>query len=150
MKKSTHRETVKRIILRRPMFTYEIFNMVIHINIDALEDLLNSHDIEKWRLLLENYQSSPEEIAERIDELLVLLKRIRVFGYDDPHTVEILSSMDIRWFNQLRSTLYIMEEDLIVNSQDAVSELWDFFFKIEEDNSSISTILNVREVYEKR
>lgn len=50
-------------------------------------------------------------------------------GEQIPYILSDIYYKNVRWFNTLRSTLYIMEEDLLIASQPSVNELWNIFLK---------------------
>ena len=71
-------------------------------------------------------------------------------GEQIPYVLSDIYYKNVRWFNTLRSTLYIMEEDLLIASQPSVNELWNIFFEIEEDlQGNFVRKLKIRETYGK-
>lgn len=120
------------IKLSRSLSQDEIWHRILEINIKALESLLedNDNDINRWRFLLTNYQSSVEETRENAK----LLKEILENQYKKPGiSITFLRGVSSNWLNTFKSTLYMMEEDLIENSPEGVFNLWDIFFKVEEE-----------------
>ena len=120
------------IKLSRSLSQDEIWHRILEINIKALESLLedNDNDINRWRFLLTNYQSSVEETRENAK----LLKEILENQYKSPGiSITFLRGISSNWLNTFKSTLYMMEEDLIENSPEGVFNLWDIFFKVEEE-----------------
>lgn len=139
----------RTIALRRPLTKLNIFSMILDINIQALDNLLESDDLKKWEILMDNYQSSLEEVkkrAKQIREDLQMLKTV----VKNAKIVPLISlqGMDTKWYNTLKSTLYIMEEDLIMESQESVNELWgDFFYVDEQRADNLSKPLNIRSLW---
>ena len=139
----------RTIALRRPLTKLNIFSMILDINIQALDNLLESDDLKKWEILMDNYQSSLEEVkkrAKQIREDLQMLKTV----VKNAKIVPLISlqGMDTKWYNTLKSTLYIMEEDLIIESQESVNELWgDFFYVDEQRTDNLSKPLNIRSLW---
>lgn len=139
----------RTIALRRPLTKLNIFSMILDINIQALDNLLESDDLKKWEILMDNYQSSLEEVkkrAKQIREDLQMLKTV----VKNAKIVPLISlqGMDTKWYNTLKSTLYIMEEDLIMESQESVNELWgDFFYVDEQRTDNLSKPLNIRSLW---
>ena len=139
----------RTIALRRPLTKLNIFSMILDINIQALDNLLESDDLKKWEILMDNYQSSLEEVkkrAKQIREDLQMLKTVTKNAKIVP--LISLQGMDTKWYNTLKSTLYIMEEDLIMESQESVNELWgDFFYVDEQRTDNLSKPLNIRSLW---
>lgn len=135
------------IKLSRSLSQDEIWHRILEINIKALESLLeeNDNDINRWRFLLTNYQSSVEETRENAK----LLKEILENQYKKPGiSITFLRGISSNWLNTFKSTLYMMEEDLIENSPEGVFNLWDLFFKVEEERGlTYSKSLKLNMIY---
>ena len=135
------------IKLSRSLSQDEIWHRILEINIKALESLLedNDNDINRWRFLLTNYQSSVEETRENAK----LLKEILENQYKSPGiSITFLRGISSNWLNTFKSTLYMMEEDLIENSPEGVFNLWDIFFKVEEERGlTYSKSLKLNMIY---
>jgi hypothetical protein len=135
------------IKLSRSLSQDEIWHRILEINIKALESLLeeNDNDINRWRFLLTNYQSSVEETRENAK----LLKEILENQYKKPGiSITFLRGISSNWLNTFKSTLYMMEEDLIENSPEGVFNLWDLFFRVEEERGlTYSKSLKLNMIY---
>lgn len=125
----------------------EIWHRILEINIKALDSLLEDgdNDINKWRFLLTNYQSSVEETKQNARFLKSLFEnQYRKSGI----SITFLRTVSINWLNTFKSTLYMMEEDLIENSPEGVFHLWNLFFSIEEERGdSYSKSLKLNSIY---
>ena len=135
------------IRLSRILSASEIYHQVLNINIQALGKLASDedHDWGEWDLLVSNYQSSSEEMKANAN----LIKSILEAEYNKPGiSREFLHKLPLNWLNTLKSTLYMMEEDLIVNSTQGVFELWDIFFEVDEYRElTYSKKLNLKILY---
>lgn len=135
------------IKLSRSLSQDEIWHRILEINIKALESLLedNDNDINRWRFLLTNYQSSVEETRENAK----ILKEILENQYKKPGiSITFLRGVSSNWLNTFKSTLYMMEEDLIENSPEGVFNLWDVFFRVEEERGlTYSKSLKLNMIY---
>ena len=135
------------IKLSRSLSQDEIWHRILEINIKALESLLedNDNDINRWRFLLTNYQSSVVETRENAK----LLKEILENQYKSPGiSITFLRGISSNWLNTFKSTLYLMEEDLIENSPEGVFNLWDIFFRVEEERGlTYSKSLKLNMIY---
>ena len=134
-------------IISRSLSQDEIWHRILEINIKALESLLedNDNDINRWRFLLTNYQSSVEETRENAK----ILKEILENQYKSPGiSITFLRGVSSNWLNTFKSTLYMMEEDLIENSPEGVFNLWDIFFRVEEERGlTYSKSLKLNMIY---
>lgn len=139
----------RTIALRRPLTKLNIFSMILDINIQALDNLLESDDLKKWEILMDNYQSSLEEVKKRAKQIREDLQMLKTVAKNAKMVPLIsLQGMDTKWYNTLKSTLYIMEEDLIMESQESVNELWgDFFYVDEQRTDNLSKPLNIRSLW---
>ena len=135
------------IKLSRSLSQDEIWHRILEINIKALESLLeeNDNDINRWRFLLTNYQSSVEDTRENAR----ILKEILENQYKSPGiSITFLRGISSNWLNTFKSTLYMMEEDLIENSPEGVFNLWDLFFRVEEERGlTYSKSLKLNTIY---
>ena len=135
------------IKLSRSLSQDEIWHRILEINIKALESLLeeNDNDINRWRFLLTNYQSSVEDTRENAK----ILKEILENQYKSPGiSITFLRGVSSNWLNTFKSTLYMMEEDLIENSPEGVFNLWDLFFRVEEERGlTYSKSLKLNTIY---
>lgn len=135
------------IKLSRSLSSDEIWHRILEINIKALDSLLKDgdNDINRWRFLLTNYQSSVEETKENAR----MLKKLFEDQYNNCGiSISFLRTVPINWLNTFKSTLYMMEEDLIENSPEGVFHLWDLFFSVEEERElTYSRSLRLNSIY---
>ena len=123
----------------------DIWKNILEINIQAIYNLIESNDLDKWEFLLNNFQSSIEDVKglayNWIDSFRTEQNREYI-------SKTFLKRLPLRWLNTFKTTLYIMEEDLIQHSSEGVYNLWNTFFEIEEDrNLNYSINLNLKTVY---
>lgn len=123
----------------------DIWKNILEINIQAIYNLIESNDLDKWEFLLNNFQSSIEDLKglayNWIDSFRTEQNREYI-------SKTFLRRLPLRWLNTFKTTLYIMEEDLIQHSSEGVYNLWNTFFEIEEDrNLNYSINLNLKTVY---
>lgn len=123
----------------------DIWKNILEINIQAIYNLLESNDLDKWEFLLNNFQSSIEDVKglayHWIDSFRTEQNREYI-------SRTFLRKLPIKWLNTFKTTLYIMEEDLIQHSSEGVYNLWNIFFEIEDDRSlNYSMNLNLKTVY---
>ena len=123
----------------------DIWKNILEINIQAIYNLIESNDLDKWEFLLNNFQSSIEDVKglayNWIDSFRTEQNREYI-------SKTFLRRLPLKWLNTFKTTLYIMEEDLIQHSSEGVYNLWNTFFEIEEDrNLNYSMNLNLKTVY---
>ena len=104
-------------------------------------------NVEKEKILSDDVMKSPHRKRRNLSQR----KKDRLNeGEQIPYILSDIYYKNVRWFNTLRSTLYIMEEDLLIASQPSVNELWNIFFEIEEDlQGNFVRKLKIRETYGK-
>ena len=123
----------------------DIWKNILEINIQAIYNLLESNDLDKWEFLLNNFQSSIEDVK---DLAYNWINSFRTEQNREYINKTFLRRLPLRWLNTFKTTLYIMEEDLIQHSSEGVYNLWNTFFEIEEDrNLNYSINLNLKTVY---
>lgn len=123
----------------------DIWKNILEINIQAIYNLLESNDLDKWEFLLNNFQSSIEDVKGLAYNWIYSFRTEQNKGYVSR---TFLRKLPLRWLNTFKTTLYIMEEDLIQHSSEGVYNLWNTFFEIEEDrNLNYSINLNLKTVY---
>lgn len=127
-----------------------VLYFLLDINIKALDNIINDPDsFRDWEILLLNYQSSTQEMVQKVKYIKSFLSSFKTIGgfQLSSHIVlgEIIKKYPA-WFNTLRSTLFDMEESLMFDygySMETIQELWSTFFTVEEDyNMSYYKILN--------
>lgn len=123
-------KTLNFRLLRKDLKTVEIYRMILSTNILALEELKLKKDYKEWKLLIDNYQSSNEEIELLINNKIKEFKEQYTLSISTIST-RYLMQMDIKWYNTLKSTLYIMEDELIDKYQNSVINLWALFFEVD-------------------
>lgn len=112
------------------MTELDLFRKVLEINIQSLEELINDCDAlyERWRLLIDNFHCSKEQL---LDEITRMLHKFKLWYVSESLPDLAIHSINIKWFNTLRSTFYMIEDEYINNNGTAVFMLWEWFFKVE-------------------
>ena len=143
-----NKQSIANIIcLSRDLSQDEIYHQLLRINIQALDKLIidDDRDWNTWRFLVTNYQSSIEDLKQNA--------RVWKATFEEEDlkagiSITFLMNLPLNWFNTLKSTLYMMEEDLIENSPDGIFNLWDLFFEIDEQRAiTYSKNLNLMSIY---
>lgn len=140
--------------IKKPLSMYEILDMVLSINIEAIEETLREGSVDKWGFLLENYQSSIDEVKNNANRIKGVYMDIRddIQGNNYLNITKALSNIPLKWLNTLKYTLYLIEPDLLFQkSHSGVWDLWDLFFSVEE-NSGMNYVkpLNIKKVWATR
>lgn len=140
--------------IKKPLSMYEILDMVLSINIEAIEETLREGSVDKWGFLLENYQSSIDEVKNNANRIKGVYMDIKddIQGNNCSNITEALSNIPLKWLNTLKYTLYLMEPDLLFQkSHLGVWDLWDLFFYVEE-NLGMNYVkpLNIKKVWATR
>lgn len=108
----------------------ELLRLIIKINIEALEELLVDKQLKEWDLLLDNFQSSRNELKQLIRDQLDIYYRLE----EEKHPTEYLSLIKPKWRNILMETLFILEEEFYAQGKsESVVELWGKFFSLSVD-----------------
>ena len=124
------RKSIK-IPLKRPLSAQEIWNRIMDIQIQALESLLEDKDLDKWKIIFPSYGTSLEQVEAIAKSYIRQFNELKGDVFNDDYCVienHLVYRLSARWFNTIMSTLYMMEEDLMETSPDAVFTLWDIFF----------------------
>lgn len=146
------------LLLRTNLSAASIFKMMLDINIQAIEEvqkenqkgcysgeyfpmiLAMSQGISEIKNVAETWKKTFREYKESLDNCDTSIYSILINLYN----------LNSRWFNTLRSTLYIMEEDLLVASQPSVVYLWNQFFQVEDHfKVNFTKSLKIRDTYGK-
>lgn len=140
--------------IKKPLSMYEILDMVLSVNIEAIEETLREGSVDKWGFLLENYQSSIDEVKNNANRIKGVYMDIRddIQGNNYLNITKALSNTPLKWLNTLKYTLYLIEPDLLFQkSHSGVWDLWDLFFSVEE-NSGMNYVkpLNIKKVWATR
>ena len=144
-------------LLRTNLSAVSIFQMILDINIQAIEEVQKEnqegYSSEYLPLILAMSQgiSGIKNISEIWKKTFQEYKRALDNCETSIYSILIdLYGINPRWFNTLRSTLYIMEEDLLVASQPSVIYLWDQFFQVEDHfKVNFTKNLKIRDTYGK-
>lgn len=112
------------------MTELDLFKRVLDINIQSLEELINDCDdlYERWELLMDNFNCSKEEL---LDEITKILDKFKSWYVSESLPDLSIHSISIKWFNTLRSTFYMIEDEYIEDNGTSVFMLWEWFFKVE-------------------
>lgn len=141
-----------KLKLQRRLSAQEIWNRIMDIEIQALEKLLEEKSLDKWKTIFPCYGSSLEYTETQAKKYITIFQGLQGNTYNkDPQAVEnmLVNRLNLRWFNTLMSTLFMMEDELLRTSSDSVFELWDLFFTAQamrEENNVVAMGLNTFEL----
>lgn len=125
-----------------PALTSEkVLLMVLDINIESIEGILFDKTKEKWELLYYNYDISEKIFREQAAEIANTYRFMKnhILTYNDIPTM-MLKTLKVTWYNTLKSTLFMLEPQLLEEEPFAlyaINKLWDIFLEIDyirEDN----------------
>lgn len=125
-----------------PALTSEkVLLMVLDINIESIEGILFDKTKEKWELLYYNYGISEKIFREQAEEIANTYRFMKnhILTYNDIPTM-MLKTLKVTWYNTLKSTLFMLEPQLLEEEPFAlyaINKLWDIFLEIDyirEDN----------------
>lgn len=142
-------------LLRTNLSSVAIFKLILDINIQAIREVRdenkeNPGEYAKTILELGGTLADISKMGNKWEQVFTESKNRLDNGEQIPYILSDIYYKNVRWFNTLRSTLYIMEEDLLIASQPSVNELWNIFFEIEEDlQGNFVRKLKIRETYGK-
>lgn len=106
----------------------ELLRLILNINMEALSELLVDEQLEEWDFLLENFQSSRNELKDMIREQWFFYDKLTGFKHPTHYLVHIKP----KWRRILMETLYILEEDFYAQGKsEAVVQLWGKFFDLD-------------------
>lgn len=137
-----------KIPLSKPLSAQELWNQIMDIQIQALRSLLEDKDLDKWKIIFPVYGTSLEKAESLAMDYIDFFNGLRGDTFNNNYNAietALVFGLTQKWFNTLMSTLYMMEEDLMVTSQDAVFTLWDIFFTcqaLRNENNVVAMGLN--------
>ena len=139
-----------------PALTQEkILLMVLDINIESIENILLDNQIkEKWKLLWDNYDINGEIFREPATNILNTYRFIRnhIITSNDIPTFT-LKSLKSTWYNTLKSTLFMLEPQLLEEEPFAlyaINKLWDIFLEIDYNRKdNFINLLNLKSYVDK-
>lgn len=141
-----------KLKLQRRLSAQEIWNQIMDVHIQALEKLLEEKSLDKWKTIFPCYGSSLEYTETQAKKYITIFQGLQGNTYNkDPQAVEnmLVNRLNLRWFNTLMSTFFMMEDELLRTSSDSVFELWDLFFTAQamrEENNVVAMGLNTFEL----
>lgn len=118
-----------RILRPNHLSPVDIQNLILDINIQAIESLEQDNSLDKWALLLDNFNSSIPEAKSRASRIKTMFQDWRDSGNGLP--IRLLTLLNRNWFNTLRSTLYRVEGYLIEGNLESFWEVWEIFNEVE-------------------
>lgn len=133
-----------KLKLERSLSAREIWNRILGIEIQALEQLLEEKSLDKWKTIFPCYGSSLEAVEDLARGYITAFQELQGDTFDKhPEAVEnmLVKGLNPRWFNTLMSILFMMEDELLRTSSDSVFELWDLFFTaqaLREENNVVA------------
>lgn len=140
--------------LNRPLSSLQIFDRVLEINIQAIQKVIEDRSLEEFQTIFQVHGASLEQAKvlantkiARFEGTKSLLNDLNGHGIMKAF-LNNLYIFDRKWFDTLKSTLYMMEEELIISGGEEVFKLWDVFFEIEEENeANFIRPLKIRQLY---
>lgn len=119
-----------------PALTPEkVLLMVLDINIESIEGILFDKTRKKWKLLYYNYDIHEEIFREQAAGIAntyrFLINHILI---NNNIPTMMLKTLKVTWYNTLKSTLFMLEPQLLEEEPFAlyaINKLWDIFLEID-------------------
>lgn len=141
--------------IRTPALTSEkVLLMVLDINIESIEGILFDKTKEKWELLYYNYGISEKIFREQAAEIANTYRFMKnhILTYNDIPTM-MLKTLKVTWYNTLKSTLFMLEPQLLEEEPFAlyaINKLWDIFLEIDYNRKdNFINLLNLKSYVDK-
>lgn len=138
-----------------PALTSEkVLLMVLDINIESIEGILFDKTKEKWELLYYNYGISEKIFREQAAEIANTYRFMKnhILTYNDIPTM-MLKTLKVTWYNTLKSTLFMLEPQLLEEEPFAlyaINKLWDIFLEIDYNRKdNFINLLNLKSYVDK-
>lgn len=138
-----------------PALTPEkVLLMVLDINIKSIEGILFDKTKEKWELLYYNYGISEKIFREQAAEIANTYRFMKnhILTYNNIPTM-MLKTLKVTWYNTLKSTLFMLEPQLLEEEPFAlyaINKLWDIFLEIDYNRKdNFINLLNLKSYVDK-
>lgn len=120
-----------------------LMEYLLEINLKAIEELAYKDLYKNWAILLDNYSFHKEEVEAHKEKICNTLREIwKLWSSENPKGIPGWSlELPDKWYNTLKSTLYLIESDLLqAGKSQQVYDCWDIFFQ--EDIYRSNTYIN--------
>lgn len=119
---------IKPLIKAGSIYTSaHLLDYILEINQKAIYDI---SDIREWKILMDNFEITPDEVINIKTSIIGLYQNIRDWLKGNGKLPVHISEISTNWYNTLKSTLYMIEPELIKSGKTTqVYDLWDWFFE---------------------
>ena len=119
---------IKPLIKAGSIYTSaHLLDYILEINQKAIYDI---SDIREWKILMDNFEITPDEVINIKTSIIGLYQNIRDWVKGNGKLPVHISEISTNWYNTLKSTLYMIEPELIKSGKTTqVYDLWDWFFE---------------------
>lgn len=119
---------IKPLIKAGSIYTSaHLLDYILEINQKAIYDI---SDIREWKILMDNFEITPDEVINIKTSIIGLYQNIRDWVKENGKLPVHISEISTNWYNTLKSTLYMIEPELIKSGKTTqVYDLWDWFFE---------------------
>lgn len=119
---------IKPLIKAGSIYTSaHLLDYILEINQKAIYDI---SDITEWKILMDNFEITPDEVINIKDSMMGLYQGIKNQMKETGKLPAHINEISTNWYNTLKSTLYMIEPELIKSGKTTqVYDLWDWFFE---------------------
>lgn len=119
---------IKPLIKAGSIYTSaHLLDYILEINQKAIYEI---SDINEWKILIDNFEITQSEIINIKDSVIGLYQDIRNWINKEGKLPAHINEISTKWYNTLKSTLYMIEPELIKSGKTTqVYDLWDWFFE---------------------
>lgn len=119
---------IKPLIKAGSIYTSaHLLDYILEINQKAIYDI---SDIREWKILMDNFEIPPDEVINIKTSIIGLYQNIRDWVKENGKLPVHINEISTNWYNTLKSTLYMIEPELIKSGKTTqVYDLWDWFFE---------------------
>lgn len=131
---------MESIKLRRPLTKEQIFNQVLDIIIEALEEL-DKGQLKDWKNIFQYYGTNVEYILKEKNRIIEFFREWK--EETSPLKSGKFISVNIKWWNTIKYTLYLMEEEILLDTEENLGllELWEILYGQEDNRAQVHTNL---------
>lgn len=107
-----------------------LMEYLLDISIQAVEGLTYKDLYRNWAILLENYSMDKKEIEAHKESVINTLTQLKETWHLDNASLGWSKGLSYPWYNTLKSTLYMIESELMkAGRSEQVYNCWDMFFQ---------------------
>lgn len=119
---------IKPLIKAGSIYTStHLLDYILEINQKAIYEI---SDIQEWKILMDNFEITSSEIINIKDSMINLYQNIKNQMKETGKLPAHINEISTKWYNTLKSTLYMIEPELIKSGKTTqVYDLWDWFFE---------------------